>query len=223
MSSVLQSGQLIGTVQAEGSLSATVSKSSGVQGGKLLDALLDRSITEISSDVTVIGNYALSACTKLVSVHFPKVKSIYGYGFLDCSALRDVAFPNVININGYAFRNCNSLTNVDIPAVKSIGQHAFRACSALRRIDLQQTASIGIYSFYECSDLETIILRKTDTPCTLVGVNALQETKIADGEGYIYAPSSLVEQYRTANNWSTYASQIRAIEDYPEICGGDAV
>lgn len=35
----------------------------------------------------------------------------------------------------------------------------------------------------------------------------------------IYVPSALVEQYQNATNWSVYASNFRAIEDYPEICG----
>jgi hypothetical protein len=29
----------------------------------------------------------------------------------------------------------------------------------------------------------------------------------------------LVDSYKTATNWSKYATQIRAIEDYPDICG----
>jgi hypothetical protein len=51
-------------------------------------------------------------------------------------------------------------------------------------------------------------------------VNVLQLTKIANGEGYIYVPASMVDSYKSASNWSTYAAQIRAIEDYPEITGG---
>lgn len=189
---------------------------------KILDSLIDRSITEISSDVTVIGNYALSNCTALVNVDFPNVKTISGYGFLNCRALTSVAFPKVQGINGYAFSNCTALTDVDIPNVKSIGQYVFRNCPALRRIDLHQTYSIGAYTFYECSNLEAIILRKTDTPCALAAINVLQETKIADGEGYIYVPAALVDKYKAATNWSTYAAQIRAIEDYPEITGGES-
>jgi hypothetical protein len=45
-------------------------------------------------------------------------------------------------------------------------------------------------------------------------------------DGYIYVPKALLSDedetmdYRRATNWSTFASQFRAIEDYPEICGG---
>jgi hypothetical protein len=33
-------------------------------------------------------------------------------------------------------------------------------------------------------------------------------------------PKSLVDAYKTAENWSTFANQIRAIEDYPEVLEG---
>ena len=37
---------------------------------------------------------------------------------------------------------------------------------------------------------------------------------------YVYVPKALVGAYKSATNWSTYANQIRAIEDYPDITGG---
>ena len=55
---------------------------------------------------------------------------------------------------------------------------------------------------------------RSDTVCTLNSTNAFT------GTPYIYVPSALVNSYKTATNWSSYAAQIRAIEDYPEICGG---
>jgi hypothetical protein len=50
--------------------------------------------------------------------------------------------------------------------------------------------------------------------------NIFASTPIASGTGYIYVPAALVDSYKGATNWSTYAAQIRAIEDYPEITGG---
>jgi hypothetical protein len=43
---------------------------------------------------------------------------------------------------------------------------------------------------------------------------------VANGTGYIYVPAALIEDYKAATNWSLYADQFRAIEDYPEITGG---
>lgn len=42
-----------------------------------------------------------------------------------------------------------------------------------------------------------------------------ETTPIRQGTGYIYVPFTLVEAYKAADNWSTFANQIRAIEDYP--------
>ena len=59
------------------------------------------------------------------------------------------------------------------------------------------------------------------TMAKLDNTNTFNSTPIASGTGYIYVPAALVDNYKAATNWSTYANQIRAIEDYPEICGGE--
>ena len=37
---------------------------------------------------------------------------------------------------------------------------------------------------------------------------------IMKGEGYIYVPRALVDSYKVATNWSSWATQFRALEDY---------
>ena len=44
--------------------------------------------------------------------------------------------------------------------------------------------------------------------------SAFDSTPIKSGNGYIYVPFALIEQYKAATNWSTYAAQFRALEDY---------
>lgn len=63
------------------------------------------------------------------------------------------------------------------------------------------------------------MILRSPTMCTIVHTNAFTGTPIASGTGYIYVPSALVDTYKT--KWSAFANQIRAIEDYPEICGGE--
>ena len=189
------------------------------EGGDI-DALITRSITEIDSEVTVVGYYAFTNCSSLVKVNLPNVITVSGYGFQACTSLRNVTLPKTTGINGYGFYNCTSLENVDIPNIRSVGNYAFRKCSSLTKVNLYQTYTINVYAFYECTNLETVILCKTDKPCTLSATNCLQNTKIANGTGYIYVPKSLIDSYKSATNWSTYAAQFRAIEDYPDICGG---
>ena len=110
-----------------------------------------------------------------------------------------------------------SITEIKDNYTTSIGSYAFRSCSELTTADFPAATSIGTYAFRSCSALATLILR-SETMATLSNNNALTVTPIASGTGYIYVPSALVDSYKTATNWSTYAAQFRAIEDYPEVC-----
>ena len=138
-------------------------------GGGDIDALIDRSITEISSS-------------------------------------------SVTSIENSVFQGCSSLTTVDFPVVTSIGNSAFYSCSKLTTADFPVATSIGSSAFRMCSKLKSLLLRGNNV-CTL-NKNVFVSTPISSGTGYIYVPSALIEQYKTANNWSTYASRFRALEDY---------
>lgn len=121
----------------------------------------------------------------------------------------------VTKIVDYAFRNCKSLKSVICPNVTMISNYAFYQCSALKSADfLNASTSIGSYAFSYASVLNTLILRSTTRVCTLLTTSAFNSTPIANGTGYVYVPRSLVDSYKTATNWTTYAAQFRALEDY---------
>lgn len=142
----------------------------GGGGNDVLDALIDRSITEISSSsATSIGDSAFYSCSELTTADFPVAATIVGY----------------------AFDSCSALTTVNFPAATSIGDSAFDSCSKLK----------------------SLLLRGNNV-CTLSSTNTFSSTPISSGTGYIYVPSALIEQYKAATNWSTYAAQFRALEDY---------
>lgn len=121
------------------------------------------------------------------------------------------------SIGSSGMRHCAKLTDVVLPNVTTLGQYAFYQCTALKRVELPLVTSIGNYGFGNCSVLDALILANTAAVCTLSNSNAFTGTLIASGTGYIYVPSALLDSYKAATNWSTYAAQFRAIEDYPDI------
>ena len=81
-------------------------------------------------------------------------------------------------------------------------------------VDFPLATGIESYTFYNCSALTALILRNTEAVRTLSATNALAKTPIASGTGYIYVPAALLDTYKAATNWTTYADQFRALETY---------
>lgn len=74
-------------------------------------------------------------------------------------------------------------------------------------------------TFNTSTKFKTLILRNNTEIVKLANTNAFTYTLIAGRMGYIYVPAALIDEYKTATNWATFANQFRAIEDYPDICG----
>lgn len=123
---------------------------------------------------------------------------------------------NTTSIAAHKFRGCSGLTNVIFPNASSVGTGAFWQCAALKQADFSACVAFAQDAFYGCSALEALILRNEEAVSSIIGT--LYGTGIADGTGYIYVPSALVDTYKAASGWSTYAAQIRAIEDHPAVC-----
>ena len=139
---------------------------------------------------------------------------------IDRSLSGRYANDRVTSIGMRAFRGCTALVSVNFAAATSIAIEGFRGCAALRSADFAAVTSIAGETFIDCYRLGALILR-SGTMCTLSYVNAFSGTPIASGTGYIYVPAALLEDYKVATNWSTYAAQFRALEDYPDVTGGE--
>ena len=147
--------------------------------------------------------------TKVTAEMLEGVTSIGNGAFANCSALTSITIPSsVTSIGDSAFSNCSALTSITIPSgVTSIGDNAFSSCSALASITIPEGATrIGGYAFNYCYSLTSVTVRAT-TPPTL-GYNAFGSTS---NPLIIYVPAASVETYKTAYNWSAYASKIQAM------------
>lgn len=170
--------------------------------------------------ITFNHGYAFYGQKKLKRVSLPNVTNIPAYCFDSCLALVEVNISKVDTVGSRnCFNSCTSLEEITLPLLKTLTMANFNGCTKLKKVDLPVcTAITGGQNFNNCSSLETLILRST-TMCTLSKTNDFTNSGIANGTGYIYVPSALVDSYKSATNWSTYAEQFRAIEDYPDICG----
>jgi hypothetical protein len=170
-------------------------------------------------NVETLDNYALTDCNGITDLSLPKIEHIKDDAMRGCSSLTTVNFPNLTTVDFGGLRYCSGLININMPALSSIDRYAFDGCKKLAKVDLPMAYGLYQYTFGNCTSLETLILRRS-TMCALNDVKALYKTPIANGTGYVYVPAALVDTYKSATNWSAYADQIRAIEDYPEITGG---
>ena len=173
----------------------------------------------IPNSVTSIGSSAFGYCESLTSITIPdSVTSIENNVFYGCPNLTSITvstgntvyhstdnclietesktlicgFKNsiiptdgsVTRINDSAFFNCDGLTSITIPdSVTSIGRDAFYDCSNLKEVD-----------FSTCTDIPT-----------LESSNAFSNTS---SRLVIKVPSALVDEWKAATNWSTYADKI---------------
>lgn len=172
-------------------------------------------------NVIMIDEYAFSECSHLTEVIAPKVDTINTYAFT-YSGITKAYFPLWNQITGYVFVGCQQLESVYLPKATWAYTSAFSNCPALTRVDLPALEYINTKTFYNCESLTTLILRNTSQVVTLAKTDAFSNTGIMKDTGYVYVPQALIEEYKTATNWSVIYSlhnnMFRAIEDYPEIC-----
>ncbi len=122
----------------------------------------------------------------------------------------------VTTLRNNAFYRNDVIASIKLPNCASVGSSAFAYCTALTTVDLSQQISITSGLFSNSSAFAHLILRSS-TLCPLSSAfsSAFSGTKIDQGFGAIYVPSSLVDTYKSATSWSAAANQIYALEDYP--------
>ena len=106
--------------------------------------------------------------------------------------------------NGALYNNHN-LTKFKNTFITSAGYNLIYGCTSITSVDLPNLTSAGYDLLYGCTKLQSIYLRST-IMCTLGGTTNLPSTVS------IYVPASLIESYKTASNWSSYASKFKTLE-----------
>lgn len=163
----------------------------------------------IPNSVTRINDYAFKGCSGLINFTLPNTITYLGQGsFSDCSSLTGITIPNTIrSIGTFTFSNCTGMTSLVMPnSITNIERYAFSNCRSLTSVTLPSSiTTIGDSAFYHCNSLASVTVNAT-TPPTL-GTSTFSSTNNCP----IYVPAASVNAYKTAENWSNYASRITAI------------
>jgi uncharacterized repeat protein (TIGR02543 family) len=142
----------------------------------------------IGSSVTTLRTHAFFKCTNLLSIVIPdSVTTVEIYIFRDCVSLESVTFGmGMTEISSYMFNNCVALTSVVIPShITFIAYGAFYDCTHLESVYIERSSGVGI---------------------TLGGIFMFANT--ASGLKIYVPDEASVTAYKTASNWSSYASKI---------------
>ena len=116
--------------------------------------------------------------------------------------------PNgVISIEQEAFRYCYSLSSIIMPnGVTSIKQSVFADCSSISSITKpDDIESIEGYAFDRCYSVAFYDFTACTFVPTLSDTTAFRDIA-ADCQ--IRVPASLVDEWKAATNWATYADHI---------------
>ena len=192
--------------------------------------------------LTSMGTYAFQNCKSLEEVDLPLITTASNYGFDGCSSLEKLDINNLDRLNLYALQNCYSMNDINTSETTSVGNYTFSnsgvgelilpVCTSLgtytgrgqrmSTIDLTKNISISSNKFNGANGLVHLILRSS-TLCSLENTNALTGTPLANNIGWIYVPTDLIDTYKSATNWSTYANQIVDINEYPKTLQNETI
>ena len=138
-------------------------------------------VTIVEPDSEIGGVF--KKCTSLKAVELPQNKRVYGNGFFQESGIEILRLPDaVITIKSYLCFNCQALREVYIGKnVTSIGQQCFNLCKSMKWFSIA-----------------------AKTPPALEHKNSFDNTTFP-----IYVPVGSGDAYKTATNWSAWASRIQ--------------
>lgn len=141
------------------------------------------------------SSHAFCGISSIDKLSLPKIKTVYRWT-LKNSVIRELELPSVTTVKTEGFSNLRGCSHLRLPAVTSIGAAA-------------------IDSTYINGGCLVSLILPGDIVCALGGTLGYSNHVFGNGNvGHIYVPRALIEDYKVATNWSAYADQFRALEDY---------
>lgn len=169
----------------------------------------DKQLSSVTlQNATHVGANAFERCTLLSKCSVDKMQTCGDSAFSRAN-LSQAVFPNLSAIARNMFVFCSYLKKVKCDKAISIDERAFNGCASLEVIDILGGGNISAPSTSELYKLKSVVLRGTEN------VTPTSDTIWLPSSVTIYVPDSLVEQYKSATNWSSRT--IKPLSEYVEV------
>lgn len=151
-----------------------------------LKAFIAGNITDVDPRTSISGGRSFIKCNTLAAASFrlTNKNGVASYNYDECLLLADVFIRDgATRIGNYAFYENYAMTYLELPStVATILDYAFGNCYGMR-----------IYDFSHCTSVPSVA-----------------STSFANipSDCEIRVPSSLVDEWKAATNWATYADHI---------------
>ena len=189
-----------------------------------LDDYITNDIVDyVNQKLTQLGAYKFYYMPTIHNVRCDAVINIGEYSLYNCSSLKHLYFPNVVSIREHVFHTI-SCENLILPNLKTMGSACFVNITTLKRLIIPKCISLGtsactgtgiylldagntslIPSSSSMPNLTILVLRR-NLLTTLENRSCIQSVE------EIYVPQDLIEQYKVATNWATYADKFKPLE-----------
>lgn len=180
-------------------------KAAGGGGGGDFDAFLSDELSTLNSNALSVSSYSCYNKYSLVSVNLPNARSVGMYVFYNCKSLVSANMPNVESLGNNTFQKCVVLEEITLPKLEALPAHCFNGCTSLKIVDLPSVKTMDVQAFSSCTSLKAVLIRNEDAVVPI-------QTNTFSAWGKMYVPSVLLEEYKSATNWSSYTRRLFALE-----------
>lgn len=220
-------------------LNTLVEKVNQINNDTILNQMLSEGVENFYNDkITKLVPYALAYSKNITeSIELPNVTEAGSYAFY-YSAAKIIKLPKLYRSEANLFMY-SSAEELYLNNAAIMGFQSYTYLTQLRKLyapkiglmfnafSTQTTKLTHICylngtsnkDFSSSEKLEMMIITQKSAVSPFSTASYIPKKALTDGNCYIYVPSALLTNYKTATNISVYADRIRAIEDYmTEIC-----
>ena len=184
-------------------------------GSQCFQQCVDFECVSLPNTITSISANCFANCN-LKSITIPSSVTSIGSNSLQQNEFKEINIPSsVTSIESTAFSGCTRLNSVTIPnSVTSIASSCFESLSGLTYVKVMGSlSSINNSAFSYATALMYANFSNCSAIPTLQNTNCFANTP---SDFRIIVPDSLYDDWKVANNWSSYASKIIKASDFTE-------